>query len=349
MKILFGVFDWGMGHATRSIPLIEGLLGKKHRVDIVSTARAMNVLKDHFKKRCRYFDVPSVSQPSTKTKYMSLAFAFNSLKNSKELKISRRKIEEIISKEKYDIVINDCRPDVYDKKENSFLINHQLHYKVKFFQFVVDRAFNKFMKKFAIVFVPDFPPGKLTGMLSNNPKFKGRVEFIGILSHVKKKKLDKDIDYFISLSGLEPQRTLLEEKILSQIERLSGKVVVTLGKPELKSIKTLRNVKIYSSLNSKDQEEMLNHAKFVIARTGYTTVMDLLELGKKKVLFIPTPGQTEQEYLSNCFEKGGYFHHVNQKKLNFSKDIEDAKKFNGFDIPWKTEESVKKFMKIVGV
>ena len=91
----------------------------------------------------------------------------------------------------------------------------------------------------------------------------------------------------------------------------------------------------------------MNRAKFIIARPGYTTVMELAELNKRKVLFLPTPGQTEQEYLAGHYEKQGYFHAVSQYGLQLRKAIEDARRFKGYSPLWKTEQSVRNFMDII--
>jgi len=91
----------------------------------------------------------------------------------------------------------------------------------------------------------------------------------------------------------------------------------------------------------------MNRAKFIITRSGYTTIMELAELGKTRVLLLPTPGQTEQEYLADYYEQQKYFHHVSQYRLRLADDIAKARKFRGFDPPWKTKDSVDRFMNIL--
>ena len=91
----------------------------------------------------------------------------------------------------------------------------------------------------------------------------------------------------------------------------------------------------------------MNRAKFIITRSGYTTVMELIELGKKNVLFIPTPGQPEQEYLADYYERKGYFHHAHQNRLNLKSEVEKSREFAGFIPEWRTTESVKKAIKFI--
>ena len=91
----------------------------------------------------------------------------------------------------------------------------------------------------------------------------------------------------------------------------------------------------------------MNRAKFIISRPGYTTVMEIAELGKKNVLFLPTPGMSEQEYLADYYEEKGYFHHVSQYRLSLKEAIEGTKDFRGVSVPWKTEQSVANFMDVI--
>jgi UDP-N-acetylglucosamine:LPS N-acetylglucosamine transferase len=105
---------------------------------------------------------------------------------------------------------------------------------------------------------------------------------------------------------------------------------------------------VYSFLNARQQEEIMCRSKMVITRSGYTTIMELYELDIKHALLIPTPGQTEQEYLADLYEKRGQYHHVTQYRLKIRKDIKAARKFKGFKQQGTTKDSVKKFMKIIG-
>jgi len=353
MKILFGVFDWGLGHATRDKPIIEALLKKGHRVDLLSTGRSLKVLKSHFKKRCKYFDVPSVYSPYTKTPFFVVSFTVKIPLILKSIADARKITEKIIAKEKYDIVISDCRYDVYDKKTNSYLINHQLRFLSNiFFEPLTELWLKKRMDKYRYVLVPDYEHNSLSGKLSHNLHYfdKRKIKYIGILSHIKPEKTKKDLDYFISITGPEPQRGQLEKKILAQVKDLNGKIVIAGGNPDSGVERKNKNITFYSFLEQKQQQEMMNRAKFIVTRSGYTTMMELAEFNTRKALLIPTPGQTEQGYLSKYYEKNKYFHSVSQYRLNLKKDVEKSRNnYKGFNVPWKTKESVKKIIEIIGV
>ena len=349
MKILFGVFDWGIGHATRDIPIIEFLLKKKHHVEIISTGRALIVLKKYFGKKCVYHDVPSLHSVYGKRGLFVTRCIVGFPKMLKSLKVARRESEKIIARG-FDKVISDARYDVYDRPDNSYFIRHQLRFSAPF---GAEKMIEKFLAKkvecYKYVIVPDFPGDKnLTGKLSHGLRFipKKKIKYIGIISQLKNKKVKEDIDFFVSLSGPEYTKMKLKKKILAQIDALHGKVVIAGGTPEAKLDNVVKNVEFYNFLGRDKQEEMMNRAKFVIIRSGYTTVMELIELDKKALL-IPSPGQTEQEYLGDYYNRNGYFHCVCQRKLKLRRDIERAEKVHGFKAPWKSSESVKKFYRLL--
>ena len=349
MKIAFGVFDWGLGHATRDIPLIEALLAANHKVDIISTGRALIFLQKKFGDKCGYFDVPSIYVPYPKNGFFIFNFTRNIPKMLINISRARQISKVIITSGKYDKVISDCRYDVYDKVSNSYLINHQLRFRTPLVEKVTERWLYVRAKKYKYILVPDYDGHNLSGKLSHGLAFvpKNKIKYVGILSHLTKKKAPQDIDYFVSLSGPEPQRTILEQKILLDVNKLKGRIVITLGKPEACTVTKSKNVTIYSFLDSKQQENMMNRAKCIISRSGYTTVMDLVELDKKKVLFIPTPGQTEQEYLGKIYSARGYFHCINQKKFNLVHDIKQVESCKGYAAAWKTKSSVKRILQLI--
>lgn len=350
MKFLFGVFDWGLGHATRDTPLIKELLKRGHKIDIIATRRALLILKKNFGNKCRYFNVSSLYYMYSNSKRFKTKFVLSSIKLARSLKEARKKTEKVIKKGEYDIIISDCRYDVYDKPENSYLINHQLRFKAFMIgQAILEMWLASRMDKYKYVLVPDFKNKDLSGKLSHDLRYfdKNKIKYVGVLSNIKKKSIKKDIDYFISLSGPEPARTLLEESILNQIKDLKGKIVIAGGNPEGKNRKVPENVQYYNFVNQKKQEDFMNRAKFLIIRAGYTTIMEIAELGKNALL-IPAPGQTEQVYLGEYLKNKKYFYSVDQYKLNLKKDVEKAKEFKGYKPVWKTKDSVKKIIKLIG-
>jgi UDP-N-acetylglucosamine:LPS N-acetylglucosamine transferase len=107
-------------------------------------------------------------------------------------------------------------------------------------------------------------------------------------------------------------------------------------------------VEFHSYLDSARQQEMMNRSRFFVSRSGYTSMMELAEIGLRHALLIPTPGQTEQEYLGDYYEEKGYFHHVDQYTLTLQSDISRARGLTGFSPPWRTDESRRRFLEVIG-
>jgi hypothetical protein len=153
----------------------------------------------------------------------------------------------------------------------------------------------------------------------------------------------EDLDFLISISGPEPQRSKLEEILLRQVQKLPGKKVVLLGRPHDNFEKKIDGDTTVKSYVSHEEKNLLMiRAKFIISRSGYTTMMEMAELGKKRGLFTPTPGQTEQEYLSKYYEKQRWFHSESQYRLDLLKDVEKAMEYRGFPTMPKTKDNVNR-------
>jgi hypothetical protein len=205
-----------------------------------------------------------------------------------------------------------------------------------------------FFKRFAGVIVPDYKENDLSGDLSHNLHRidENKLHYAGILSDFKKIKTNKNIDYLISLSGPEPQRTLLENKLLSQIDNLSGKIVFTRGTIEKQQMLNTKNIQTFSFLNKEERIDFLNRAKLIISRSGYSTIMDLAVI-QTKALMVPTPGQIEQEYLGQYHNKKGTFYSVNQDNIDLKNDIEIAKKTTGIKRKCDVNKTVENIMNII--
>ena len=158
--------------------------------------------------------------------------------------------------------------------------------------------------------------------------------------------MKKDIDYLISISGPEPQRTMLEEIFLLQIDGLKGKIVMTFGKSENHDELVYKDIETYSFLTKEEREKYLNRAKLVISRSGYSTIMDLAVIGTK-ALMTPTPGQIEQEYLGQYHNNKGTFYSVDQNKINLVRDVEIAKKTTGIKRKCDVNKTVENILNVV--
>ena len=117
------------------------------------------------------------------------------------------------------------------------------------------------------------------------------------------------------LSGPEPQRSLLEALLLQEVAAFKGAVLLVRGLPGGGTIADLPpHITVAPHLAANKLQEAICQSKLVICRSGYTSIMDLLRLNAMAVL-VPTPGQTEQEYLAQHLAAKGWFATLPQRNF----------------------------------
>lgn len=353
MKVLYGICSWGLGHATRSLPVIRKLVRENNELMVISSGRSVDLLKTELGNDVEYLDIPDYPMllSENSRQFMAKSLIYWPL-FIRKMESGLQIVTKLIEKNNYDLIISDARYDVYSKKIPSYFISHQMRImnplRIKKLE-SGSEIFNLFFfKRFREVIVPDFKDDNLSGELSHNLKRidESRINYVGVLSDFSKKRTKKDVDYFISISGPEPQRTLFEEKILSQIDQINGNIVITLGKTEINE--KLKNEKItsYTFLSKKEREDLLNRTKLVISRSGYSTILDLAVIGTK-ALMVPTPGQIEQEYLGQYHSQKRSFFSISQDKINLKENVQRAKRFTGIKRKCDVNSSVENIMQVV--
>lgn len=353
MKVIYGICSWGLGHATRSLPVIRKLIKENNEVTIISNGRSLELLKNEIGEDIEYFDIPDYPMLLSKNSRQFMAKSVVYWPSFiARMESGLQKLKKILENRKCNRIISDARYDIYSRKIPSFFISHQIRImnplRIKMFE-RGSEIFNLFFfKRFCGVIVPDYMDDNLSGDLSHNLRRidENKLYYTGALSDFKRLKTKKDIDYLISISGPEPQRTMLEEKLIPQINDLKGKIVVTLGKTENKDKFINKNIETYSFLTKEKREEYLNRAKLVVSRSGYSTILDLAVIGIK-ALMIPTPGQIEQEYLGQYHNKKGTFYSVFQNNINLITDVEIAKKSSGIKRKCDVDKTVENILNIV--
>ncbi len=323
--------NWGLGHATRCIPIIKALLQHSCEVYLASDGVALSLLQKEFP------DLTAFELSSYKIKYaekgknFKIKMLWDSPKVLKAMANEKRQIKQLVKTHQLDGIISDNRLGVYHKKIPCVFITHQLNVLSGNTTWFSSKMHQGIIKKFKECWVPDVA-GKpnLTGKLGHLKKSKRNIKYLGPLSRFEKQDLIPVYDIMILLSGPEPQRTLLEEKLLEELKQYRGKVLFVKGKIESaqhRETTTIGNasVTVVNFMQSGELEEAINKSRLVVSRSGYTTVMDLAKL-EKKAFFIPTPGQYEQEYLAKRLEKQGLVPYATQD--NFS--ISDVGRVAGF-------------------
>ncbi|HEV8084523.1 MAG TPA: glycosyltransferase [Chitinophagaceae bacterium] len=228
-----------------------------------------------------------------------------------------RWLKKIAKTYKPDVVISDNRLGMYNRGLFSIYITHQLI--IKTGNFFLDRIasliHNHFIKKYNQCWVPDFKKNGLAGELSHPKKLPSNVVYVGALSRFEKiPVVEKMYDLLISISGPEPQRTIFEKMILGQLRSFKGKALVVRGLPSEKQELKISNAftEVVNHLSAIDLNTAFLQSKMIICRSGYTSIMDLVKI-KKQAILVPTPGQTEQEYLASYLMRKKTFFSVKQK------------------------------------
>lgn len=315
--ILVAPLNWGLGHATRCIPIIRELEKNGFTPIIASDGAALNLLKKEFPK------LTALELPSYNIEYAKKAenFKWKLIKNSPKTINAILSEKKLVKKwvEEYDLkgIISDNRLGVYSKKVASVFMTHQLTVLSGKTTWFSSKMHHYFIEKFNECWIPDVNEiPNLTGKLGHLKNTKLNLKYIGVLSRLENKALEIKYDLMILLSGPEPQRTILEEKLIIEIQNTQETIVFIKGKVEKEQVTEQKgNVTFYNFMQSEELEKTFNESKLVLCRSGYTTVMDLCKL-QKKAFFIPTPGQFEQEYLAKKYKKEGLVPYSKQDRFS---------------------------------
>ncbi|MEM1259495.1 MAG: glycosyltransferase [Bacteroidota bacterium] len=332
-RILVAPLNWGLGHATRCIPIIKALLQHGFQPVLASDGAALSLLQKEFPK------LQAVKLPSYKIKYaekaqhFKLKMIWDSPKVVKAMAKEKKEIKHLVKKHQINGIISDNRLGVYYKKVPCVFITHQLNVLSGNTTWFSSKMHQGIIKKFDACWVPDVA-GKpnLTGKLGHLKKSKLNITYLGPLSRFEKEELPQKFDLLVLLSGPQPQRGMLAEKLLEGLKEFSGNVLFVKGKIEGKQMVTpllypKASVTVYNFMQSQELEEAINASKLVLCRSGYTTVMDLAKL-EKKAFFIPTPGQYEQEYLAKRLDEKRIVPYATQENFKLM-DLERLHNYAG--------------------
>lgn len=298
--------NWGLGHATRCIPIIRALQRHGFEPVIASDGQAGELLKKEF-PHLAYIELPSYNiQYSRNGNYLKWKLMMDSPKIIAAIKAEKKLTKELVKK--YDLkgIISDNRLGVRSKKlKKNIFITHQLNVLSGNTSFLSSYLHQSYIKKFDQCWVPDADGEKnLSGVLGHLVKKPDNVKYIGPISRFKKTEVPQLYDYLVLLSGPEPQRSILESILLQELKNAEEKILFVRGviSEEPQDINQNPNINIKNYLYGSALQEAINCSRYVVSRSGYTTLMDLARL-EKKAFFIPTPGQPEQEYLARRLEE----------------------------------------------
>ena len=315
MKILIAPLNWGLGHATRCIPLVRKYLELGDEVVLAGDGDSLLLLQRHF-PQLRVIHLPSLELRYTANDQQR-GFYLRAIPALLRFTIADHYyLRQQLAIEHFDLIISDNRFGLFTRQTRCVYITHQLYVRLprrlRIFQPLARAVHACVFKRYHEVWVPDYAnmEESLAGELCHGGRFDTNVKYIGPLSRFSSsagapKELRRNSEYKVVaiLSGLEPQRSIFERAILERYANSSEKVLLVRGKvAEAQTMISRNNITIVASLSDHALLEAMKQSTTIIARSGYSTIMDLAVLGLlHKAELYPTPGQSEQEYLASRF------------------------------------------------
>lgn len=333
LKVLVAPLDWGLGHATRCVPIIRQLLNDRAEVILAASGKGKRLLQQEF-PQLRMLHLPGYEiEYASSTFAMPFKIVAQIPKLLSAIKKERDWLKKLMAKERIDLVISDNRYGLHHPGARSVFITHQLRIKTPFklIEDALQKVNYKYINRFNECWVPDAEGQQnLAGELSH-PSVKPKVplKYIGPISRFKSKRVIANGEYImIIISGPEPQRSLLEKLIVEELKDYKKPAILVRGLPQVnaKPLSVEENVTVYDHLPANELEQKIKGAAFIISRCGYSTVMDLAALKKRSIL-IPTPGQTEQGYLAKHLMKMNFAFCIQQKKFRLRQALYLASNF----------------------
>ena len=335
-NILICPLDWGLGHATRMVPVIKEIKEQGANVILAADNGPLDFLLRYFPNE-KILKLRGFSPNYPLKGSMSWKIVRSIPQIIHKSRIARKSIRKIIREYKIDAIISDNRYELSGMGVPTVFVTHQLNIQTsglqKLIKPLINVIINNMIDAFDEVWVPDSSDHRLSGNLSKTNKFIAKLHFIDILSRFSSVnvKSKTDLPILVLLSGPEPQRTILENKLIEQALECGIETVILQGLPGKTSRKKIKNITLISHADDDELAEYICSAKHIICRPGYSTLMDLAALNKSGI-FIPTPGQTEQEYLSKRFLKDKIAFSVSQDKFNLTNAINKGDNYKGFHI-----------------
>lgn len=309
-----------MGHATRCIPIIRSLLKNGYNVLLGSDSAALLLLKKEF-PALEHLELPAYDVTYTKKgSFFKWKLLLKLPHIKKTMQAEKKVVKQLVDEGKIQGIISDNRMGVLSKKVPSVFMTHQLNVLSGNTSYFSSKMHQRIIKNFTECWVPDVAgPINLSGKLGHLTETDLTIKYIGPLSRMTKKSLPKKFDILCLLSGPEPQRTLLEEKLLELFSHSEKKIALVQGKVcDVKTMQLSKNITVYNYLETESLEKLINQSEVVVSRSGYTTIMDLAVLNKP-AFFIPTPGQYEQKYLAKKLKEQGIVPSCKQEKFTEKK------------------------------
>lgn len=329
-RVLIAPLDWGLGHATRCIPIIRAFGLRGWEVVIAAEGAVEHMLRKEF-PQLQFIHLQGYRVKYSRSRWtLGISLALQAPRLMRQIRKEQAWLQQAIDQHHIDLVISDNRFGLYTDKVPCIFLTHQLQIKAPFrwMEKLLKDLNYKYISRYTECWVPDAEVNSLAGELSHPSELHPfPLRYVGPLSRFRKQMAALRYKYAFIISGPEPQRSMLEKKILAGLPGLQGNILLVRGKPGSKDqISLAENITVFNHMDGAALEKALNSTEFIISRPGYTTVMEIAAL-QKPSLMIPTPGQTEQEYLGRYLMRKGLVYCVRQEKFNLPESVRQAEAF----------------------
>lgn len=319
-RYLICPLNWGLGHATRCVPIIKTLISQGNKVIVAADKGPLAFLQKAFPD-LEFIEFPGFEPTYSRSNTQVFKLMASFPKALRDFRNDHKTIESIVKNHDIDVVISDNRFGCWSRRAHSVFITHQLHIQVpRFWRFttpIVNLFNNSYIKKYDEVWVPDNENEPSLGGKLSHPAIKCvETKYIGFLSRFNTDNqsiTEKTNKYLVILSGPEPQRTMFEDIILKQAKETQDNILILRAKPDSNDLLSdiPENVSMFNHVDDEMFVKLVESAENIICRGGYSSLMDLIKLNRTAYL-VPTPGQTEQEYLAKHLSELGYFNWCKQ-------------------------------------
>jgi len=322
-NILFAILNWGLGHASRSIPIIKHLQSEGYNVIICSDGSVIPFLKKELS------DITYETLPGYNVHYRHPSMALNMFLQAPKLlrayRAEKKVFRKLVEKHNPIIALSDNRYGCYSDDCPSFFIGHQWNIlqTTEKAHSIASYLNKKFILRFKALLIPDDIVLDWTGKLTENLPEK-RHHLLGILSRFERDGIlaetdsidSKNQSFLAILSGPEPARSRMEKTLIKYCaSKPNDQFTIIRGTSKISKIEIPNNCESLDIADQKQIQELSQKANILICRSGYSSIMDYISLGIDRILFIPTPGQTEQEYLAERLSTFYSYDYLEEKSL----------------------------------
>jgi predicted glycosyltransferase len=316
--ILYCILDWGLGHATRSVPVIQNLQKRGYKVTVATSYDLFDSILNKELRDIQFLQLRPYEPKYSKGKKQVFRLLLQFPHFLNVYLSDRIRIRKYLQSNTVQAIFSDNRFSCRDKRVKSVYLTHQLNIlkpgKLERW-FLPSYVHRMCIGKFDHCLVPD-DPDKLFERLTGHAGYSGHLKYSGFLSRFKKLEHNKGQKHIlVILSGPEPQRTIFEKIIISAAYHTDEKIILVRGRGMLLNKELPDNVVVYSFAETSVLMKLLQDCSYVVCRSGYSSVMDLLVSQTASVL-VPTPGQSEQEYIAETADEHGWF--LVQDQYNFT-------------------------------